>query len=687
MYLKSILLENVGPIPSLDLQLPFEKELPLPVVLVGPNGSGKSTLLSFVVNALIGFKQQVYDEAEVEQNRVYRVRAPMFIRGGCNWYHAKLDFCDGLSLEEWVLDRPRSEFEKSITPLPLKEGWKQIKEEERDQFSLTPQPPINLGGARERSAKLEKLFAENVVLYFPSDRFELPDWLNESGLLPDLRFPEPMTFKGQTHRRIFARALLRPTLQWLKAVVLDSRLADYAPFDFVTDMGVTTAGLVHRPGKDSVILDTVAMILARILGADDDSVRLHFGNRNQGLISVRFSQAGVERFVPSLLGLSAGQAALFCLFCNIIRDFDLAGTRFNQPSDIRGIVVIDEADHHLHVELQYQLLPELVKLFPKVQFITTAHAPLFVMGMEQTFGSTGFQIVELPTGNLIDAERFTEFENALTAFSKTRSFHQRLLDRIQQAAKPVVVVEGKNDVTHIQTAWEKLNPGMPLPWDVVKCGGLGTQRDGGAKMLKTMIEACCLHIERHALALFDHDTEGVAQFRGLKSAGFDSVSDVLHLRHSQRPVHALLLPVPDYREDFTSSEARSCWLGIEHYYSDSVLQRFGIADGPVAKGSTVFAIASDSAKKTAFAKDVQSLSADEFTNFKLLFDRLSQVLAVESETLTVAAPTDFALRIDCGVETVGGPNIAQLDSTELTAIHDTATVDGHERPEFDSDAQ
>ena len=57
MYLKTIAVENAGPIAVLRFDLPFQGDHPLPLVLVGPNGSGKSTLLSFIVNALVGFKQ------------------------------------------------------------------------------------------------------------------------------------------------------------------------------------------------------------------------------------------------------------------------------------------------------------------------------------------------------------------------------------------------------------------------------------------------------------------------------------------------------------------------------------------------------------------------------------------------------------------------------------------------------
>lgn len=55
MYLKEIYLENTGPISKCHVELPFNEENPLPVVVVGPNGSGKSIFLSYIVDALTEF--------------------------------------------------------------------------------------------------------------------------------------------------------------------------------------------------------------------------------------------------------------------------------------------------------------------------------------------------------------------------------------------------------------------------------------------------------------------------------------------------------------------------------------------------------------------------------------------------------------------------------------------------------
>lgn len=634
MYLRMIAVENAGPIPVLHFDLPFQGDRPLPLVLVGPNGSGKSTLLSFIVNALVVFKQQAYVQSEVERDTVYRLRSPRFIRHGACWCHAKLQFDGGLELDEWTLDRTRKEFEEQVSPLPDDDGWKKMPEDRFDSLALTPQPAPSF--QRVLSPPIQKLFGQNAVLFFPSDRFEPPDWLNDQALAEELRFPEPTLFEGNTPRRIFLRALLKPTLEWVKSVVLDNLLQEQSsprPVQFIDGVGFVAMAGVQRPGKDGKIIEFVAKVLARILGADGDSAQFRFSHRNMGTITVEYVRSGRQETVPSLLGMSAGQAALFCAFSNVIRDFDLAGAPFNDISDVRGIVMFDEADLHLHVDLQYRILPELMKLFPNVQFILTAHSPLLVMGMRSAFGDDGFQVREMPNGQPIETEEFSEFNHSLAVFTRTSAFDRRVLDRIQQAAKPVVITEGKTDVTHLQVAWGKLYDGRPMPFDVVSCGGVATPREdrGGADMLRTMLRACCLHLERQALGLFDHDREGVEQFNSLKTDGFVDGEDATHCQHARQPVQALLLPVPPKRLTFVSRQARSCYLALEHYYSDALLDRFVLKDDPVVADSAVFNIVSQSKKKAAFAEALKDLDAAEFDNFKAMFDRIIHLLGVQVE--------------------------------------------------------
>lgn len=50
--------------------------------------------------------------------------------------------------------------------------------------------------------------------------------------------------------------------------------------------------------------------------------------------------------------------------------------------DLRGVVLVDEIDLHLHPEWQRVVVPTLAKVLPHVQFVVTTHSPLVVGSLE-----------------------------------------------------------------------------------------------------------------------------------------------------------------------------------------------------------------------------------------------------------------------------------------------------------------
>lgn len=137
---------------------------------------------------------------------------------------------------------------------------------------------------------------------------------------------------------------------------------------------------------------------------------------------------------------------------SILRDYDLTRAQFTSTEEIRGIVIVDEIDLHLHTSHQYEVLPKLMSMFPKVQFLVTSHSPLFVLGLQQVLGEQGFGLYELPSGAPILAEDFEEFGEAYRAFCETRRHSDEVRIAIENAKKPLVFVEGAIDVKYIEKA-------------------------------------------------------------------------------------------------------------------------------------------------------------------------------------------------------------------------------------------
>ena len=164
-----------------------------------------------------------------------------------------------------------------------------------------------------------------------------------------------------------------------------------------------------------------------------------------------------KQWVPNLFQLSTGEIQLLNLFVSILRDYDLSEGSFENLNDIKGVVIIDEIDSHLHTSHQKEVLPELIASFPNVQFIITTHSPLFLLGMENKFGTDNFLILNMPNGVEINASDFTELNAAYEAFKETILHKEEIRTELLQNSKPIIYVEGDYDIRYLNKAAEHLN--------------------------------------------------------------------------------------------------------------------------------------------------------------------------------------------------------------------------------------
>lgn len=74
--------------------------------------------------------------------------------------------------------------------------------------------------------------------------------------------------------------------------------------------------------------------------------------------------------------LSAGFSAFLGILMDLFLRVDLLRKLENNYTyNPCGFVLIDEPETHLHLEMQYQILPLLTSLFPNLQFIVATHSP------------------------------------------------------------------------------------------------------------------------------------------------------------------------------------------------------------------------------------------------------------------------------------------------------------------------
>ena len=81
--------------------------------------------------------------------------------------------------------------------------------------------------------------------------------------------------------------------------------------------------------------------------------------------------------------LADGFSAFLSILMNLLMRTDLIRKAKNDYSlEPEGIVLIDEPETHLHLSMQYEILPLINSLFPKIQLIVATHSPAVISSIK-----------------------------------------------------------------------------------------------------------------------------------------------------------------------------------------------------------------------------------------------------------------------------------------------------------------
>lgn len=197
---------------------------------------------------------------------------------------------------------------------------------------------------------------------------------------------------------------------------------------------------------------------------------------------------------------------------------------------------------------------------------------------------------------------------------------------IRNISRPLILTEGKTDVKIIETAWNKLYPDKDMFFECIHAGIEFDKenRNGGVEVLRRELEFSAITANRVIIGIFDNDIEGNKAFRGLNEKIFEKCSIESGVRkHKDTNVWGMLLPVPNNRKIFvTDDDVKQRYLVIEHYFSDEILKKYNMY-GKAILDSSLFQIKNG---KNRFSDDIKKLDSKEFENFRILFDRLEELV-------------------------------------------------------------
>ena len=571
MYIEKLSYRNVGPISNLKLQFrKKENGTPCPLVIVGKNGSGKSILLSNIVDAFYELADEGYDnvlQPEDKGRQYYKEISPSQIRIGQNYMVAHIAFQQSNEMFEYLFKSGTISFDEYV----------QSGQEIVDQ-KLNWQDESNYKKVTVKKENVPDIFKKSIVCFFGPNRYMKPSWMGNKYFASDEveTYSLRSNYARQLNNPITAINISELTLQWLFDIITDSRA------DLEKNGNNYT---ITFPGADALDLlsisrQNVEQLMSAIL---DENIIFRMGNRSSG--KRRFSILRKEdgtKLVHSLDALSTGQLSLFNMFATIIRYADTDDINLcHRLNEIKGIVVIDEIELHLHAQLQREVLPRLIALFPNVQFIITSHAPLFLLGMREQFGDDGFDIIEMPSGDKISVEQFSEFENAYQYLTETTRYQQEIKAAIDKKRdKPLIITEGATDWKHMKAAYDCLitdprcSEWLPaLNFDFLEYEPENSTAENCIKLkmsgsqLQTMCEQYSL-LKQPRKMIFIADCDVLSVKRAL--GGEDKYKDW------GNSVYSFCLPIPDSR----SQTPDIC---VEHLYSDEEIKREVILEDGIAR--------------------------------------------------------------------------------------------------------
>lgn len=622
VYVSKIIIVNRAPFKNLNIDF---KENNI-AVLSSINGRGKTTILSYIVDAWHEMAKKYFTGSFKGKNEyMYRLSSSNY----------NMD----ISKPSFVYIRFETDEKQHIDYVDVQEKCseedynKAISLDDKISFSefkarLNNNNFIKFVSKNFDIEKAKKFFNQNVITYFPAYRYELPEYLND---IYKLKFNTKDNFVSELNSPLEVISDLQEFSSWLMDVVLDKEI-------------------YKNENEEILLLKRLSEIISSILYSKSGGIPLRFGigKRNFGTQRISIDcRDNHENFYPSIFNMSSGEMSLLCIFGEILRQAD-KNSLISNFNEITGIVLIDEIDKHLHIRLQKEILPNLLALFPNVQFIVSSHSPFLNMGLAEKLSQRSF-IVDLDNFGIYKDVTINELYNEVYRMmidenNRYKEEYLKLKQFIENGTKPLIITEGKTDVIHLKKAKEILNI------DDCDIEYYDTGDSFGDSKLKLLLEQLSkIPQSRKIIGIFDRDVPKIIG---------DIEQGNQPFKNYTNNVYAFCIPIPENRKLYKN-------ISIEFYYPDEnikkekngkclyfdnevgyltgvyntgnkELQKYLVPkeDGEYTKkvfdcniGDCSWAFS-----KSVFAKlvadDVEFTRDFDFSNFRLIFDKIKEILAL-----------------------------------------------------------
>jgi energy-coupling factor transporter ATP-binding protein EcfA2 len=637
-----IIIKNRAPFENLDLTF-NENEI---AVLTAVNGRGKTTLISYIVDAWHEIARPHFSQTfEGKENKYYRVSspiynldtdAPSFVYIRFKYDNEQIDYVD-------IRGKCTSQQYNDAIPLGNKILFNEINQILEDNSNV-----------KKTSKSLDKkkaiqVFNNNVITYFPAYRYEIPGYLNDPYKV-NLNFTKEFLYSGYLENPLEVTTGLPQLANWIMDVVLDMELYKQPLTIQQNGQPITLDASPER----NVLWNSLRAIIAATLSSKKyEGIRFGIGKRNSGGTRISIMSDKVtsgktesEPIYPTIFNMSSGEAAMLCLFGEILRQSDKINKSSSGLQNVTGIVLIDEIDKHLHIKLSNEVLPQLFNLFPNVQFIVSSHSPFLNMGIAKNAQTNArATIIDLDQNGI----RIPVQENSLyqevyqMMISENENYAKMYEELSSEHEKPILFVE--DTYTQIyKVAWLKLNDVDFDEHDIEEKfkneAGFCIYGKGNKDNLQGFLSNPCMSewVSKKVAGLFDFD-DAYENFQRLKDNDknkikWEIVSDDenagLCKKRKDCDVYALMLPIPSFRKNIAGKKQKVKQLEVELLLKDEkIKEAYGEADYATEIIIEGVLEIPEIKNKADFWKKAMNLDKKAFEAFTPLFDLLEKNIFLE----------------------------------------------------------
>lgn len=398
-------------------------------VFSGTNGKGKTTVLSYIVDSFYELAKKAFqNEFEDKNNKYYRISTNLNTLDLTKPSIVYLRYIDNGNILDYIDLRGDCSEETYNTTIKLNN---------KIPFgSIGKNSAVTKFWSINNTNEIQDLFSKNLLTYFPAYRYETPNYLNDPYKIK-LKFHTNPGYTGYLSNPIEVISDIDVIANWIMDVVLDSKI--YPQMFNQVDRQL------------NIILNSILKNKIRI------QTRLGIGARYNTAQRIAVTDVNGNVIYPNIFVMSSGELALFSLFAELIKQADTIG---KDISNVSGIVLVDEIEKHLHIKLQKEILPELLSVFPNLQFVLTSHSPFLSLGLADS--SLKYRIFDFDNNAILCEPQsnrlFQEVYDIL--ISENDRYAERYTDlcnEIDKSTKPLIITEGKTDWKHIKAAMKELN--------------------------------------------------------------------------------------------------------------------------------------------------------------------------------------------------------------------------------------